>query len=243
MIKRTIVRETIQSQSLGTNKEIHISLPPDYNQNQTYPLLILHDGPDYFNLGRIVTQANQLMVDGKIKQIVMVAVPVDKAVRTQEYSPIGERNQAHKEFIMNELLPFLEENYPVDLSTENLVIGGSSLGGTVSLHLALDYPEQVQNVLSQSGAFLEATKEQIQKTSSLSYLTIYQSIGLKETAVPTHMGTIDLVTRNREVYELLRKKNAHVYYIEEDGDHTWGFWQKELPRALGFFFGTENPLP
>ncbi|SFJ89712.1 alpha/beta hydrolase [Thermoflavimicrobium dichotomicum] len=240
--KRIIKRESIQSQYLLETKEILIYLPPGYDETVTYPGLILHDGTDYFNLGRIATQASQMIINGEIIPLIMVAVPVNKEVRTAEYSPLGHRNQEHQQFIVEELLPLLKERYPIDLSPQGLVIGGSSLGGTASLHLALRYPQHFVKVLSQSGAFLEATTEQIIQSPSLSYLTIYQSIGLSETAVSTHMGSLDLVTRNREIHRLLQEKHAHVHYREKEGDHTWGLWQKDLPEALTFFFGKDQPV-
>lgn len=223
---------------MDETKEILIFLPGEEQSLQkNYPLLVLHDGNDYFNLGRIVTQAVQMIDDGQLDPFVMVAIPVDKEKRSSEYSPAGNRQPLHMQMVMDELLPFIREKYPVSSKKEDLVIGGSSLGGTVSLHIALKYPDQVNNVLSQSGAFFKATSEEIMRQHSLSHLQIYQSIGTSETAVPTHMGKLDLLARNREIYRNLKKKKAQVHYIEADGDHTWGFWQRDLPNALNYFFG------
>jgi len=236
MQKRIIKKVELASKHLGDTKDILVFLPSETQPDESYPLLVLHDGPDYFNLGRIVTQATHLIAEGEIKPLVMVAVPVDKEKRTSEYSPIGHRQPNHIRMIIDELLPLIRQEFPVSSRKEDLVIGGSSLGGTVSLHLALQFPEVCQNVLTQSGAFLTATNEAIIKEHSLEHLTIYQSIGLSETAVPTHMGTLDLVARNREVHRHLQEKKANVRYVEAEGDHTWGFWQRDIPDALRFFF-------
>jgi enterochelin esterase-like enzyme len=238
-LKRIIKREELNSKHLGETKEILVYLPDDEEKNGEYPLLVLHDGPDYFNLGRIVTQATRMMEQKKIIPFMMAAVPVQKEKRTSEYSPIGQRQPLHMNMIVEELLPLIRTKYPASRKKEDLVIGGSSLGGTVSLHIALTYPEVCDQVLSQSGAFMEATTEQILRQPSLSRLKLYQSVGTSETAVPTHLGTFDLVARNREIYRSLKEKNAQVHYIEDEGDHTWGFWQRDLPRALQTFFGTE----
>jgi enterochelin esterase-like enzyme len=238
MLKRIIKKEPLHSRFLDETKDILVYLPWGYDKNQRYPLLVLHDGPDYFNLGRIATQATELIAQKVIRPLVMAAVPVQKERRTPEYSPLGQRHDLHVNMIVKELLPLLSANYPVDTSVDGLVLGGSSLGGTVSLHIALTHPEVCNKVLAQSGAFLEETGEAILRTSSLEHLTVYQSVGTKETAVPTHMGTLDLVARNREIHRLLTGKGARVEYVEEEGDHTWGFWQRDIPRALRFFFGT-----
>ncbi|WP_044642108.1 alpha/beta hydrolase [Risungbinella massiliensis] len=232
--KRTIRKETIESQYLQENKQILVFLPPGYDHSSTYPALFLHDGVDYFNLGRIVTQATKMIEEGQIRPLIIIGIPVNKEVRTPEYSPAGNRHTAHIQFFTRELLPKIQTSYPID--PEEIVIGGSSLGGTVSLSIALKHPEISTRVLSQSGAFVPASIEAISDESSLSAYKIYLSVGKSETAVPTHMGTLDLVARNREVSRLLKEKGAQSVFYEEEGDHTWGFWQRELPRALSYFF-------
>jgi enterochelin esterase-like enzyme len=233
-LKRTIKKATIASRHLQIDKNILIYLPPNYDANSRYPVLFLHDGSDYFSLGRIATQANQLIDEQKISPLIMVAIPVDKKLRNSEYSPRGERHHAHLAFITEELLAYIDANYPIDRG--QLVVGGSSLGATVSLHLALHQPYIWRNVLAQSGAFLPDTIEQLQQQESLDWLHIYQSVGLGETAVPTHLGTIDLVVRNRDTHRIFVEKGAHIQYEEQPGEHTWGLWQPQLPAALSFFF-------
>jgi len=45
------------------------------------------------------------------------------------------------------------------------------------------------------------------------------------------------LARNREVSRALREKGASLRYVEKEGKHTWGLWQKDLPEALTHFFG------
>ncbi len=207
-LKRTIVKTSIESTYLEENREILIYLPPDYDEQHSYPALYLQDGDDYLNMGRAATQANRLILENDIQPILMVAIPVDKSKRIMEYSPDGRLHKAYLQFFTHELLPEIESNFPIDPSPHSRVVGGSSLGGTVSLHLALNYPEYFRRVLSQSGAFLKTTSEQIGKIDSLVQLTVYQSVGLAETKVPTSFGDIDLVTHNREVANNLQKKKS-----------------------------------
>ncbi|MBD1373448.1 esterase family protein [Hazenella sp. IB182357] len=234
--QRTIKKEVLQSTALNETKEILIYLPPGFQADQDYPVLILHDGTDYFNLGRIVTQAHTMIQNKEIKPVMLVSVPINKEIRTDTYAPKGSKHQAHIHMIVNELLPLLQDQYGVSPLSSTFVIGGSSLGATVSLQIALAYPELFHNILSQSGAFSEETKETILKSSSLSHFKIYQSIGKSETSVPTHLGKLNFLTRNREVFRLLEEKRANVQYVEAEGDHTWGFWQRDLTAALSFFF-------
>jgi enterochelin esterase-like enzyme len=234
-LKRTIKKESLSSKHLDVEKKALVYLPPDFDKSRKYPALFLHDGDDYFSLGRIATQANQLIYEHKINPIIMIAIPVEKKLRSAEYSPIGDRNAAHINFMTDELLPYIQDRYPINM--ENLVVGGSSLGGTVSLHMAMEHPSIWNRVLAQSGAFFPETIAKLTEAAPLDWLTIYQSIGLQETNVPTHIGNVDLVERNRKVHSTLRSLHALVHYEEREGDHTWGLWQPELPEVLTFFFG------
>ncbi|SHF30726.1 Enterochelin esterase [Seinonella peptonophila] len=238
IFKRNIQREVLKSVYLQAEKEILISLPPEYKPDQLYPILLLHDGRDYFQMGRLITQTNQLLAQNEIHPVIMVALPIQKEQRNQEYSPSGKTHMQHLEFVAQEVIPMIKEKYQPTANPDQFIVAGSSLGATAALHFALTYPELCSRVLAQSGAFLETTIEQIHLSRDLSHLEIYQSVGLSETAVPTHFGHLDLVTRNREVYEALTQKEAQVMYIEREGDHTWGLWQIDLPHALRAFFGT-----
>ncbi|PTX64225.1 enterochelin esterase-like enzyme [Melghirimyces profundicolus] len=238
-LKRTIRKAEIKSTHLGETRNIQVYLPPEHDESERYPVIYLQDGDDYFNMGRLATQANQLILDGETHPFAAVAIPVKKENRNAEYSPQGERHRSYLRFFAEELVPMVERDFPVSDRAGDRVLGGSSLGGTVSLHLALEYPDLFHRVLSQSGAFLEPTLEAIGRRNSLSGLKIYQTIGKSETAVPTHFGNLDLLARNREVHRALQEKEAEVVYSEQEGNHTWGFWQKDLPRALKTFFGKE----
>lgn len=237
MNNRIIKKECLQSTCLQRKKEILISYPPSLTNDQELPVLLLHDGPDYFFLGRLVTQANQLMIDQRLRPFISIALPVEKEHRVAEYSPRGRDFHAYQYFLIEELFPLLKAKHPVSSNYKDWVIGGASLGATASLHFALTYPQYCQAILCQSGAFLPQTIELIAQQKRLSSLRVYQSIGQSETAVPTHMGLADLLTRNRQIAQALQEKQASIRYIEREGGHTWGLWQRDLPEALMTFFG------
>ncbi|MCI1114007.1 alpha/beta hydrolase-fold protein, partial [Stenotrophomonas maltophilia] len=94
--------------------------------------------------------ANQLILDEGIEPFLIVGVSVERSKRTSEYSPTGSRNDAYKRFFTQELLPFIEERYPARRDPASRVLAGDSLGGTVSLHLALDHPDVFPQVLALS---------------------------------------------------------------------------------------------
>lgn len=235
--KRTIVKEHIPSLHLHQTRVVRIALPPGYNELLTYPVIYCQDGEDFINFGRIVTQLTRLVLDEGLEPAIIVAVDVDKAVRTEEYAPEGTRFEAYCRFFVEELVPFVEDKYPARPNTQSRVLAGDSLGGTVSLHLALDYPALFSRVLTLSGAFLPSTQDRLRLESDLSSLELYMLIGLQEESVETNSGVFDFLAANRISRQLLEERHTRLTYLEKDGKHIWGFWQTELPEALHHFLG------
>jgi len=237
-VKRTIMKEEVPSIHLDAPRSVKVYLPPGYNELLSYPVVYCQDGNDFFTMGRIATIANQLILEEGMEPFIIVGVSVDRSKRTSEYSPVGSRNAAYKRFFTHELVPFIEERYPVRRDPASRVLAGDSLGGTVALHLALDNPELFTNVLALSGAFFQTTLDEIDRHPTLDWLHLWMVVGLDETAVETHMGTFDFVHWNRTAKEALHTKQVVLSYSEKPGNHVWGLWQKELPDALRHFFPT-----
>lgn len=234
-LKRTIVKEEIESRHLGEKRVLRIYLPPGYNELLTYPVVYCQDGEEFFNFGRIATTANQIILDEGAEPFIIVGVQVDVSVRTQEYAPFGDRFKAYTACFAEEIIPYVEEKYPVRRSPQERVLAGDSLGGSVSLHLALLYPNLFNRVISLSGAFYSASQEIYAAEEDLSWLNIWMIVGLQEDAFESDTGIYDFVQLNRDTRDILENRDAVVSYREKDGRHQWGFWQKELPEALLYF--------
>ena len=174
---RTIVKKQLHSAYLQTERSLRIYLPPGYDERISYPVLFCQDGEQFFNFGRIATHATKLILDEGIEPMLIVGVDVDLPRRTAEYAPEGARFQLYQRFFVEEMLPEMERSFSVRTSPDSRVLAGDSLGGTVSLHLALDYPELFQQVLSLSGAFLPSTLQKIEEQRDLSWLNLFMVIG------------------------------------------------------------------
>jgi enterochelin esterase-like enzyme len=235
-LKRTIIKEEINSKYLSETRNLRIYLPPGYNEIVSYPVVYCQDGEEFFNFGRIATIANGLILDGGAEPFIIVGVEVDTAVRTAEYAPFGNRFEAYVKCFAEEIIPYVQQKYPVRTETSETLIAGDSLGGSVSLHIALQYPHLFTRVLSLSGAYYEASQKIIASESDLSWLNIFMIVGLQENEFTTDTGTYDFVQLNRDTKNLLEARGAQVHYEEKEGRHLWGFWQKELPDALLYFF-------
>ena len=110
-------------------RNLRVYLPPGYNELLSYPAVYCQDGEEFFNFGRIATIANQLILDEGVEPFIIVGVDVDKKLRTSEYSPDGDRYAGYVSFFGEELVPFIEEKYPVRPEPSERILAGDSLGG------------------------------------------------------------------------------------------------------------------
>lgn len=234
-LKRTIVKKTLWSSYLNEERRLRIYLPPGYNEAMSYPVVYCQDGEEFFNFGRIATIAGQLQQENQVTPFIIVGVEVNVPVRTEEYAPFGSRFKAYLSCFAEEIIPFIEHNYAVSRVPEGRIVAGDSLGGSVSLHLALAYPGIFTRVLSLSGAYYPQSRELIAAEDDLSWLQINMVVGLQETEFQTDTGIYNFVQMNRDTKKLLEERGATVDYREKDGRHLWGFWQKELPESLLYF--------
>ncbi|OBR66970.1 enterochelin esterase [Paenibacillus oryzae] len=239
-LKRTILKETVQSRRLPEgSRNLRVFLPPGYNELLSYPVVYCQDGEDFFNFGRIATTATRLILDEGLEPFLIVGVDVDKSVRSEEYTPDGSRYADYITFFAEELVPFIEERFSVRQDPQYRILAGDSLGGTVSLHLAVSYPGLFNRVISMSGAFYPVSQRILAQASDLSGLHMYMIVGLQENAFETDRGVFDFVQLNRDTVAILKQKGASVFYEEKDGKHQWGFWQQEVPQALLHFIEVE----
>ncbi|MCP3806343.1 alpha/beta hydrolase-fold protein [Paenibacillus sp. Lou8.1] len=234
-LKRTILKDEVNSRFLSETRTLRIYLPPGYNEILSYPVVYCQDGEEFFNFGRIATHANRLILDEGVEPFIIVGVEVNTKIRTQEYAPFGNRFEAYTTCFAEEIIPYVEQKYPIRKDAATRILAGDSLGGSVSLHLALMYPQLFNRIISLSGAYYEASQEIIAREKDLSHLRVWMTVGLQEDAFESDIGIYNFVELNRQCADLLRERNAEVSYREKDGKHLWGFWQNELPDALMYF--------
>ncbi|TCP19506.1 enterochelin esterase-like enzyme [Scopulibacillus darangshiensis] len=242
-LKGKIEELTITSKALEREMPLLIYLPPNYSDLYTYPLAIVQDGRDYFQLGRLPKVADQLIEAGDIEDLIMVGIPYENPeVRWEMYHPDGKWHQEYVTFLVYELLPFIKEHYAVCDLAGNRTLIGDSLGGTVSLLTAIHYPNTFSNVIMQSPYVDERIVKTAEVSANLSAFSIYHVIGKKETEVKTTHGKIqNFLEPNRELKDILSSKTmADYFYHELEGDHTWKSWQPDVFRSLQEMFKKSN---
>ncbi|KUP08938.1 hypothetical protein Q73_04240 [Bacillus coahuilensis m2-6] len=229
-----IEEKIIFSEFLQEEISFLVYLPPNYSDLYKYALLIAQDGRDYFQLGKLPRLGDELIPSKEIENTIMVGVPYkDVNDRRRKYHPEGEQNSAYIRFIAQELIPFLDREYPTYLMGQGRTLVGDSLAATVSLMTALHYPHSIGKVILQSPYVDEHVLNKVQQHKQPELLDVYHVIGTEETAVKTTDGEVkDFLKPNRELHKMMVEKGYSLFYEEFNGEHTWKYWQPDLKRAL-----------
>jgi len=238
---------TLASEILGQRRTVHLYRPPGYDESARHTVFFFQDGRDYLRLGQAARTLDYLIHHRQLEPV--VGIFVDPVERTGEYV----MNDAYVEFFVRELLPWVEANVAVRAEAAGRVLIGDSLGGLVCAYLAYKHPEQFGHVLSHSGAFPLAYRDNLE-LGGQSYRVIpfgralaekplavkfFLVIGTYERAVGDGM---DLVEGNQQFSEDLRA-NPTVPGVElrlYPQGHSWGLWRDTLPDGLVWLLGSDK---
>lgn len=161
MIENQIaIHENFGSNHLDESRNVLVYTPPGYGDDpeRRYPVLYMHDGQ---NLVRaedafggvawaIDETAQQLILAGEIEPVIIVGI-YNTPTRLDEYTHVpairgrmkgqGGKADAYGRMIIEELKPFIDAEYRTRSEREFTGLGGSSLGGLVSMYLGLKRPD------------------------------------------------------------------------------------------------------
>lgn len=157
------------STTLGNCRDVTAYLPPGYhapeNATTTYPVLFMHDGQNVWDdhdccFGHTGWEVNVAfdaeLAAGRVAPAIVIAAAHSTA-RNDEYGLSSTAMAAFMEFQVTELQPRALARVR---GNGSVYVGGSSLGGLVSMHLALRYPQIYAGAASLSGAFWPGMDEE-----------------------------------------------------------------------------------
>jgi predicted alpha/beta superfamily hydrolase len=147
--------EQFRSRFLRNQRDLIIYTPPGYQDQpgRHFPVLYLHDGQNLFDGAtsfipgqdwHVGQTADDCIRTGAVEPLIIVGMYNTKT-RIREYTPThvpklgGGRADRYGKFLLEEVKPFVDGKYRTLSGAPHTGIGGSSLGGLVSLYLGLKH--------------------------------------------------------------------------------------------------------
>jgi len=252
--------QAFHSKILNNDRDVEVYLPPDYdkNKNKRYPVLYLQDGQNLFDGAtsfipgqewRVDETAQSLIVAGKIEPLIIVGINNAGKDRANEYTPAedtkykaGGQADLYGRMLVEELKPFIDTNYRTLKDVAHTGIGGSSLGGLVSMYLGVKYKNVFSKVAVVSPAVWWADNQIVHYIDALPKkpkLRIWLDIGTKEGS--NSDDAKQATDGARLLKEALIKKGWHegddLKYLEADGaEHSERAWAARTDQILEYLF-------
>ncbi|TDD54175.1 enterochelin esterase [Kribbella antibiotica] len=235
---------TMDSTILGTQHHVGVHVPPGYDPDgDDYDVFLLFDGWAYYNFANVTTVLDNLLHTGRIPPYVLVMHSnLDQQVRARELPC----HPPFHDFLRDELMPWLRENYNVTKDPQRTVVGGSCFGGLAAAYVAHRSPDLFGNVISQSGSFWwpgrnseledEWLTRQYERSPRLP-IRFALEIGSLEGPI----GEFDPMTTHRNMHDVLQERGYPVDYSEYAGGHDLICWRGSLVDRLLSFHTDRRP--
>ena len=236
-------------QRAGRNVTVH--LPPGYDEARPdpYPLLVLHDGQNLFASREEARGGSwhadeildQLVEDESVPPFVLVGIDHAEEERIREFTPTpgtsepeGGRAADYAKIVFGVIADVAADHH-VRSDPGGLALGGSSMGGLVTLWMASAFPGRFGALIAMSPSIWWDRRAilKILKRAPIEPATrIWLDAGARE-------GRI-VMRDARAVRDLLVDQDVrHLRYFEDpDGSHDEASWGRRLGAALSWIADT-----
>ncbi|MGK2856055.1 MAG: alpha/beta hydrolase [Thermoanaerobaculia bacterium] len=242
------------SRFLAKERDIIVYLPPDYEEEgeTRYPVLYMQDGQNLFDAATAYIQGHDWKIDetaetliraGEIAPVIIVGIYNAGEARVDEYtpnkelrSPRGGKGRLYGRFMTEELKPFIDTIYRTRPGRLDTGIGGSSLGGLVSLFTGLNYSDVFSRLAILSPSAWWGRQNIVTRVSGLTRkppVTIWLDLG-------THEGLASLEAVRSLRSALVTRgwvEGSDLRYVEiEGGQHTEDAWASRFGDVLRWLY-------
>jgi enterochelin esterase-like enzyme len=240
---------------------LRVWLPPEYdaaeNAGRHYPVLYLNDGQNLFEPAtafagiewQVDETADRLIREGAVSPMIVVGMDNTGKDRIREYMPyrsmhprtLRVKGRYYPDFLMKEVMPFVERNYRVATGPENTGLGGSSLGGLIALYTVMARPGVIGRLLLESPSLWASGRQLVKESRSVRIWPerIFLAVGTAEAGSAERSRTV--VDDVRELAAILRRavlSEKRLRLVIKDGaGHNEAAWAERFPEALQFLFG------
>jgi predicted alpha/beta superfamily hydrolase len=250
------------SRVFRNTRMLRVWLPPRYdapgNASRRYPVLYLNDGQNLFDRAtafagvewQVDETADRLIRQEVIPPLIVVGIDNAQSERIKEFLPyrsfhppvLRPQGKRYPAFLIDEVMPFVGERYRVATSTENIGLGGSSLGALISLYTVIIRPGVFGHLLLESPSLFISNRRILKNARRFQDwpAKVFLAIGTREAGREDKDKQV--VEDVRELERSLRATGLDerrlLVKIAEGASHNEAEWAKRFPDALSFLFGT-----
>jgi predicted alpha/beta superfamily hydrolase len=252
---RLKLHRSFQSVYLPDDRDVIVYVPPAYDDepDRHYPVLYMHDGQNLFDgetsyvkgrTWRMREHADAAIEAGTIEPLVIVGIYNTGERRIAEYTHDPSKQMGGGEaddyglLLTRELMPWIASRYRVRRDRESTGVGGSSLGGLVSLFLGLRHPECFGRLAALSPSVWWNHK------SILGYLNERAPQIWERPRLWLDVGDKEGTKTMRDAEQLSRRLKANGWHPGETlhferiagGTHDEASWAERVEPMLRFLF-------
>ena len=232
---------------LNRTRRIWIYLPPQYaDTSKRFPVMYMQDGQNLFD--RATSFSGEWEVDETLNKLaaagdkgcIVVGIDNGGADRIGEYSAWknarygGGDGAKYAKFMVETLKPYIDANFRTKSDRLNTAVGGSSMGGLISMFAAAEYQNVFSKALifSPSFWFNDSCFTQARLRGKQFSMRYYFMSGTNEDT--------DMVPQMQQMVSLLRGvgyTNEELNIVTKtDGQHSEWFWAREFSDGYKWLF-------
>jgi len=241
-----LISDEFEIPQLNKTRKIWALLPHDYDSsNESYPVMYLQDAQNLFNEDAPygnweIDKKLAVMAEYKIGKIIIIAIEHAEEDRIKEYN-VGKtvlgKGQGKKyiRFVTETLKPFVDTNFRTKKEREHTGIGGSSMGGLISVFSGLMYPEVYGKLMIFSPSLWVVPKLTVNSEEQESYDSkIYLYAGGDESE--TMIEHVKSFKNKMIASEFVKDKMKINLSINMEGKHNETYWSDEFPKAIEWLY-------
>lgn len=216
--------------TLGYNLQYKVYTPFGYDQLANLSVMYVADGHEYSNdrLGSMLIILDNLIHQQMINPIIVVFIdprnPDNLAENRRGDQYTG--NLKFANFVADELVPVIDNDYKTKDSPDARAILGTSYGGWNAGYFGVKRSDIFHLIGIHSPAF-DANVISDYENAELLPLKIFMSTGVIN----------DTQDKARAMKTVLDSKGYPLNYIEVNEGHSWGNWRALIQEPLVYFFG------
>lgn len=241
-----IIKQPITITPYQCERMLHIYLPDDLADDERLPVLYMFDGHNLFydedaTYGTCWGLKDYL--DAHHSRLLVVGLECNHEgnERLSEFTPypfydepwgyIEEKGQVLIEWMIEELKPWVDASFPTLPFRETTYIGGSSMGGLMSLYMVLTHSEIYSKAVCVSPHNYPVYKQLREDLDHpmMEDTQVYMSWGGQEYPDP-YIFALATDQNLQIIRALLKKPGVDVLpHVFKNDAHSEAAWQKELP--------------